>query len=532
MRTSNSKPSKSRNTREGTNSSSTIDDILDSFDSRKFGNRGITGGGAEDTNTRDINIEGSGVRTSPKAHREPRKVEPRRVEPRRVEPSGQALRVEPRGGEHNSEEPYRNPTPLDDGLDYDEDDEATGFCDEDDLDNQFTYQDVIDEMLDKGMLNLSQEDDYGDSQPDGYEDDDSYDESTYDEEGSFDDGFDDGRRGIPVKVLVGLGVILIVVSSVLGVKIIKGISSEKKASDEVVEEATTTVDDLQVRVDRLYTSDEKKDIRSGVYMNDLNELYDMLDGLADSEKDRDSYNALYDELNTISAYMVDKDMVTSMGSEDYDLNTSGLVSNLEGIKSNAASNYTVPGLVLSINSLCDAVNDEYDKYFSLKNELSTVKVEDFNPDDYKSRISAVKHTVNKKELKDLYDKLVASKKVLDAKTEEEKQAAEAERLALEEAQEKAKKAAEASQKKAEKRAKEAEEKLAELQEKVENSLSEEKEKSSTDNGTEEGTSVKDTSAKDTGDTSSKDTSDSSEQGTTDSTGDVEDTEGTQFEDVF
>lgn len=387
---------------------------------------------------------------------------------------------------NDSMDTYREPI-YDTDTDYDED-ESTGFCDDMDLEeelqnkniskNGYTYQDVIDEINRKDLLNLSygHEDDYseGDDYGEPYEDGDNYDYEGGDDE----DDYEDERKGVPIKLLVGLGVVIILVASFIGVRVVKDISNSKKAKENVVE-VSTTVDDLKEKVDRLYASDEKKDIRSGVYVNDLNELYDELDGLADSEKKKDSYKLLYDELNTISGYMADKDTVSSMNDEGYDLNTSGLVSKIEDIKSNAASKYTVPGLVLSINSLCDTVNKDYEDYFSLKNELNTVKVEDFNPDNYKSRISSITHTVNKRELKDIYDKLVAEKKVLDAKTEEEKQAAEAERKALEESQEKAKKAAEASQKKAEEKAKEAEDKLAELQKKqeeFEKQLAEEKAK--------------------------------------------------------
>lgn len=197
-----------------------------------------------------------------------------------------------------------------------------------------------------------------------------------------------------------------------------------------------SIEAIQDRVDSLYTSAKKEDIKSGVSVGDLDKYY--LD-LNDAQEKGEDTSAISTELDTIGYFISDKEMLTEYDSEDYDLTSSGLQDSLNSIKENSET-YTVPGLAVTISDLCTKVNGDYETFIALRSEMQGITdATSFDEEGYKARIANVRHKPNQQELNAIYDNIVA-----------DKQAAEAEQAlkdaATEEAQEQAQKALEEAQK--------------------------------------------------------------------------------------
>lgn len=201
--------------------------------------------------------------------------------------------------------------------------------------------------------------------------------------------------------------------------------------------ATTTAADLQIKVNRLYTSQAKTDIKNSVDQDSLQNYYAALDALESKEKKTDTAVNIEHELDTVGYFISDKALLMEFDSDSYDLSSASLMESIEKIKSNTA-NYTVPGLALTANDLCTKIETDFNNYVSLRDELNAITdVTTFVPDTYKARVDAIKHTVNKNEVKTRFDQLSADKATAEAKSELEKQAAEKLQKEAEEAKKKA-----------------------------------------------------------------------------------------------
>lgn len=190
------------------------------------------------------------------------------------------------------------------------------------------------------------------------------------------------------------------------------------------------------RIDNLYTSANKEDIKNGITISDLDQYYLDLNEASDNGEDITSAST---ELDTIGYFLSDKATLLEYDSEDYDLTTAGLQDSINGIKENSEA-YSVPGLAVTINDLCTKVNGDYETFIALRSEMQGITdATTFDEEGYKSRIANIKHKPNQEELNAIYDNIVADKK-----------AAEAEQAlkdaATQEAQEQAQKALEEAQK--------------------------------------------------------------------------------------
>lgn len=197
-----------------------------------------------------------------------------------------------------------------------------------------------------------------------------------------------------------------------------------------------SIEAISDRVDNLYTSAKKEDIKNGITVSDLDQYY--LD-LNEASKNGEDVSSLTTELDAIGYFLSDKATLLEYDSEDYDLTTAGLQDSINGIKENTEA-YSVPGLAVTINDLCTKVNVDYETFIALRSEMQGITdATTFDEEGYKSRIANIKHKPNQEELNAIYDNIVADKK-----------AAEAEQAlkdaATQEAQEQAQKALEEAQK--------------------------------------------------------------------------------------
>lgn len=228
------------------------------------------------------------------------------------------------------------------------------------------------------------------------------------------------------KVAIGFGIAFCVVAVAIGLLFgIKTLSGSK-----------TSLSDIDTMISKMYTSKDKSDIKSSVTQEDVNKYYMDLMKLQKKNVDVSSEMA---ELDTIGYYIEDSDTLMKFGDASYDLTTAGMQDTIEGIETRT-SEYSVPGLAVTINSYAEKILSDYDYFVSLRQELNGIEdVMFFDEEGYKTKIDAVTHTPNNTELNAIYDKLVVDKQAaqaqaaLDAaKDEESKAAAE---KALQDAQE-------------------------------------------------------------------------------------------------
>lgn len=196
------------------------------------------------------------------------------------------------------------------------------------------------------------------------------------------------------------------------------------------------VDAIQTQIDKLYTSEERTDIKEGVEQEDLNQFY--MDLLKAQDKGAD-VDSTMEELDTIGYFLSDKSKLERFNGESYDLTTAGMMDSIEDIKENAQK-YSVPGLALSINSLATDVEEDYDYFIDLRTELNgIIDVLSFDEDAYTTKISEVDHIPNRTELEATYDKIVVDKQAAQAQQElqdaQDEQAKQEAQKALEEVQE-------------------------------------------------------------------------------------------------
>lgn len=219
-----------------------------------------------------------------------------------------------------------------------------------------------------------------------------------------------------------------------------------------------SIEAIAQRVEKLYTSANKVDIKNGVTQSDLSEFYVEL---SEAAKNGDDTKSVESEIDTIGYFLSDKEQLNEYNSEDFDLTTVGMTDSLNTIKANADS-YTVSGLAVTITDLANQVQSDYDSFIALRSELQGVTdVTTFDATAYKARIDEVTHTPNKEELTALYDKLVADQEAAQAQ-------AELEAAATEEAKAQAEKAL----KEAQKIQQETQEKLDQAQEELANKAEE------------------------------------------------------------
>lgn len=198
------------------------------------------------------------------------------------------------------------------------------------------------------------------------------------------------------KVFMCLGALVSIILIVGGILFFK---SDSKVS----------ISEIQAKTDRLYTNEQKVDIKSRVTLQDVEGLYDKLSGMPEKSKKKDSYVALVKELNTISLFISDKDTLGVYAGKSYDLSESSLLDNLKVIEDNSKG-YSVSGLAVTIVGKCQEVRDQYKEYIDIKTELEAVKDPvAFEESNYIDRINNVKHEVNQKELCSLYDSIIADK---------------------------------------------------------------------------------------------------------------------------
>lgn len=198
----------------------------------------------------------------------------------------------------------------------------------------------------------------------------------------------------------------------------------------------SSVEAIQTRISKLYTSEDMVDIKEGVTQDDLNEFY--LE-LLDVQNRGDDVESALEELDTIGYFLSDKSTLERYDSESYDLTTAGMMDSVEDIKENAQG-YSVPGLALTINDMATGIEDDYDYFIDLRSDLNgVVDVLSFDESGYDSKISMVSHIPNRTELEATYDKIVVDKQAAVAQQElqeaQDEQAKQEAQKALEEAQE-------------------------------------------------------------------------------------------------
>lgn len=188
--------------------------------------------------------------------------------------------------------------------------------------------------------------------------------------------------------------------------------------------------EMQAKVNRLYTSEAKIDIKNSVSLDTLESYYLSLKGISEEERKSNTAVGIEHELDTIGYFISDNAMVEEFLDTKYDLASASLRENIEKIKENL-NKYTVSGLSLTVKDKCTKIESELNEYEGLKAELSGITdINIFVPANYENRVNAITHEGNKKEVKIIFDKLCKDK------TEQEA-IKKAEELAVQEAQKQA-----------------------------------------------------------------------------------------------
>ena len=144
----------------------------------------------------------------------------------------------------------------------------------------------------------------------------------------------------------------IVASSVAVVVIVAGVTVGYRTISN-----RNSVEGLEKQITKLYTSSKKDDLKSTVNFNKIDKYYTKLDELSDNEDTQ----SIRSELDTISAYIADKDILDEINSSGYDLNSSDMQSKLDKVNISSL-NYSVPSLSDSISSTIRQITEDYN-YF-------------------------------------------------------------------------------------------------------------------------------------------------------------------------
>lgn len=235
--------------------------------------------------------------------------------------------------------------------------------------------------------------------------------------------------------LVGIIVTLVIMFVILPMGKGNGNSQETTISAGVL-------DDLQSKINMLYTDNLKSDIKDGYTVSDLDAFRKELKTLSNSTDISD----VEKELNTIEAYMTDSKKIKTYADLSFNIEPSYVNDDCTKVIQGCET-YTVAGLKATISNLAQGVLADRNNYVDIKKSLSAVtNPSNFEEGNYQEKINSIKHVVNKKELQSMYEKLVsdkatalAKKKLKDAKDEAEKKLAQS---ALTEAQNKQKQAEE------------------------------------------------------------------------------------------
>lgn len=178
------------------------------------------------------------------------------------------------------------------------------------------------------------------------------------------------------------------------------------------------IEDLENQIDKLYTSSKKDDLKSNVNDDKVSKYYDKVDSLGNSEE----AISMREELDTISYYLADKEILDNMNSSSYDLNSSDFKANIEKVK-NSCLGYSAVPLSSSIENKISVLEEDYNYYTNLRDEISVLKdSEDFDLKAYQLKVNNISHTPNKQELQSIID-TVAKDRKLEATIEDLKSTA-------------------------------------------------------------------------------------------------------------
>jgi hypothetical protein len=246
-------------------------------------------------------------------------------------------------------------------------------------------------------------------------------------------------RGAIVGIILGSVAVVGIIVTLITMFVIMPMSKGSDTTKETTVSAGV-LDDLQSRINVLYTDNLKSDIKDGYTVSDLDAFRKELKTLSNSTDISD----VEKELNTIEAYMTDSKKIKTYADLSFNIEPSFVNEDCTRVIQGCET-YTVAGLKATISNLAQGVLADRNNYVDIKKSLSAVSdASTFNEGNYLEKISSVKHEANKKELQSMYDKLVsdkntalAEKKLKNAKDEAEKKLAQD---ALTEAQNKQKQA--------------------------------------------------------------------------------------------
>lgn len=248
-------------------------------------------------------------------------------------------------------------------------------------------------------------------------------------------------KGAIIGIIAGSVALVGIIVTLVIMFVILPMSNGNDNSQETTISAGV-LDDLQSRINMLYTDNLKSDIKDGYAVSDLDAFRKELKTLSNSTDVSD----VEKELNTIEAYMTDSKKIKTYANLSFNIEPSYVSEDCTSVIQGCET-YTVAGLKATISNLAQGVLSDRNSYIDIKKSLSAVSdASTFNEGNYQEKINSIKHEVNKKELQSMYDKLIsdkntalAKKKLKDAKDEAEKKLAQS---ALTEAQNKQKQAEE------------------------------------------------------------------------------------------
>ena len=222
------------------------------------------------------------------------------------------------------------------------------------------------------------------------------------------------RKKWPIVVGVLCGLLLL---SFVALIVVYNLMNNRNAKTNSVEES----------INSLFVDSERSDVIDGLTIEDIVPIYQDIieldrDGVDVSQYSRDLY--------TVGYYLEDSETLSTFESNEFDLTTTGMIDDIANIKDNTEK-YSISSLALNIMNRATDVENQYNEFISLRDELNRIDLASFDETKYRELIVGITHTPNKIELDAICDNLVANKAAEEARQQLQEAEDESERLEAE-----------------------------------------------------------------------------------------------------
>lgn len=166
-----------------------------------------------------------------------------------------------------------------------------------------------------------------------------------------------------------------------------------------------SVEAIKDKINNMYTNEKQVDIKDSIDGDDVDRVMSSIERLEGKE----DLSSLKKELLNIDIYLADSDKVDELNDKYYDFNNASFDESVNTLKESVVA-YTTPGLAVTMNNNIKGIEDDYNYFKTLRDELSSVSdYLSFDEKAYQKKVNNVSHSTNKEELQDLLDELKKAK---------------------------------------------------------------------------------------------------------------------------